>query len=88
MTLNGHGRITSGSLEKILDDQMSRSGSVSCDTAPHLPLFGTTGWSVGLRERAESEKSYTREPWPENLQQQRVRCPEPARAVRMVAWRY
>ena len=40
------------------------------------PLFGTTGWRFDLHERAESEKSYTREPWPEDRQQQPVRCPE------------
>lgn len=31
-------------------------------------LIGTTGWVLGLRERAESEKSYIREPWPEDRQ--------------------
>jgi hypothetical protein len=29
-------------------------------------LFGTTGWSLERRERADSEKTYTRERWPED----------------------
>ena len=35
-----------------------------------------TGWRLKLHEHAESEKSYTREPWPEDRQQQRMCCPE------------